>query len=290
MKTIIVCLSVIVFVIASILILSRVIALHKPVIEPHRAFEGVVHNAEWAPVIRRKSGSRMALVPAGCFQMGSSDDQLQGAQSSCDRYFGVFGCEEDFSIEQPAHEVCLTQPYWIDITPVTNWEYGMDLTTEDVVLGFKAPTSPHGVVTWQQAADFCMSRGKRLPTEAEWEYAARGPDALLFPFGDDYVIEYVTLRKISPAPVGKNPEGASWTGALDMSGGISEWVADWFGPYPDEPQSDPEGPSEGTFRVARGGSWFAHASHLVRTTYRELLDPEYATSTVGFRCAQDFIP
>jgi formylglycine-generating enzyme required for sulfatase activity len=252
------------------------------------AENGVETNSEWTPIIRRVGKFEMALVPSGCFPMGSDDEQLVEASKSCDRYYGVYGCDEDFVREQPAHEVCLTKPFWIALTPVTNKQYGVDLNTEDVVAGFQSPSSPHGIVTWEQAVVFCEERDARLPTEAEWEFAARGPDALLYPFGNEYAIEKVTLRKISPPSVGEKLEGASWVGALDMSGGISEWVADWYGPYPIEPQADPLGPADGKYKIARGGSWFAHASYVVRTSYREPLDPAYATTTVGFRCAKDF--
>ncbi len=75
-----------------------------------------------------------------------------------------------------------------------------------------------------------------------------------------------------------------------MSGGISEWVADWYGPYPSSRQIDPDGPSEGEARIARGGSWFAHAAFFVRAAYREVLPPDTATSTVGFRCVRHDLP
>lgn len=260
--------------------------------EPQRqlAERGVTNNAMWEPVIRLIDGVAMVLVPSGCFQMGSTDEQLQSALETCDSYYGVFGCKEDFSNEQPVHKVCITQPYWIEQTAVTNWRYGLELSNMDKIPGFWAPNYPRGIITWEQAAVFCRERGARLPTEAEWEFAARGPDAVIYPFGDNYDIEKVTLQKISPAPVGRIAEGASWVGALDMSGGISEWVADWYGPYLAEPQTNPSGPEQGDMRISRGGNWFAHAAFFVRTTYREVLDPEHATSTVGFRCVREFAP
>jgi formylglycine-generating enzyme required for sulfatase activity len=261
-----------------------------PIAQQILAERGVKANAEWDPVVRRIGQFEMVLVPSGCFQMGSTDDQLLEAIKSCNRYFGIFGCNEDFSIERPTREVCLSKPFWFGLTPVTNRQYRLPRGTEDMVAGFRSPSSPRGIVTWAESEKFCEDRGARLPTEAEWEFAARGPDGLIYPFGNEFVIEKATLQKISPPSVGENPEGASWVGAQDMSGGISEWVTDWYGAYPDEPETDPTGPSEGEFRIARGGNWFAHASYFVRTTFREILDPNHATTTIGFRCAMDYEP
>ena len=251
---------------------------------------GVSNNAEWEPVLRRIEGVDMVLVPSGCFMMGSTDEQIQEALESCDRYYGALGCLEDFKHEQPVHEVCITEPYWFDLTPVTNRQVVRYPQKNELQEGYRESGYPRSSVTWRQAADICAWRGARLPTEAEWEFAARGPDALIYPYGDEYDIHKPTLRKISPAEVGQKPEGASWVGALDMSGGISEWVADYYGGYPSESQTDPRGPIDGEQRVARGGSWFAHAAYFVRTTYREVLSPDHATSTVGLRCARDYIP
>jgi formylglycine-generating enzyme required for sulfatase activity len=251
---------------------------------------GVNINAAWQPVIRNIEGIDMVLVPAGCFNMGSTDEQLEEAFKSCDSYYGPYGCQQSFENEQPGHQVCLTEPYWIDLTPVTNLQYGSSSNRGQDLSPYRSPFWPRESVTWQEAVDFCTWRGARLPTEAEWEFAGRGPDTLIYPFGDQYDIHKVTLRKISPPPVGQKPEGASWVGALDMSGGISEWVADWYGSYSPEAGTDPVGPPNGELRIARGGSWFAHAAYFVRTTFREPLTPDYATSVIGFRCVRDHTP
>lgn len=251
------------------------------------ALSGVASNADWAPVTRRFHGIEMALVPAGCFTMGSTDPQLQEAIDSCDAFYGTHGCQDDFSIEQPAHQVCLSEPFWIDVVPVTNFQHW--LVSKSM---WPSPYSdlnlPVQAIPWQAAQNFCASRGGRLPTEAEWEFAARGPDALIYPYGNDYDLHLTTLRKISPPAVGRIPEGASWVGALDMSGGMAEWIHDWYGPYSSNDRTDPQGPLSGSQRILRGGDWFAHASFTVRAASREAIGPDFATSKNGFRCARDF--
>ena len=253
------------------------------------AVAGVSKNEAWQPVIRRFGGVKMALVPAGCFTMGTTGDQMQAATQSCDAFYGAFGCPHSFANEQPAHTVCLSEPFWLDVTPVTNIQY-MLISRSLWDSPFPDLRLPLQAIPWQEAAEYCASRGARLPTEAEWEYAARGPDALIYPFGNTYDLRLATLRKISPPEMGQIPAGASWTGALDMSGGMAEWVSDWYGPYSQEEQVDPLGPPDGTTRILRGGDWFAHAGFLVRTTYRDPIDPGFATSKNGFRCARDFSP
>ena len=251
------------------------------------AVQGVAKNVDWNPLIRRHGGLDMVLVPVGCFQMGATDDQLLEAAESCNKYYGAFGCQQSFENEQPSHQVCFSEPYWIGLTAVTNRQYGSS-SRRSLESSPRAPSWPRESVNWQQAADFCQQRGLRLPTEAEWEFSARGPDALIYPWGNKYDIHKATLRKISPAPTGEKPEGASWVGALDMSGGIGEWVVDWYGPYSSEARIDPYGATSGELRIVRGSDWFAHASFFVRTTFRDPRDPEVSTSSVGFRCAGDF--
>jgi formylglycine-generating enzyme required for sulfatase activity len=272
---------------ASLLFLSACNTASEPPVSAEQlalARTGVAHNRDWTPVAQTVNGSEMMLVPSGCFMMGSTDEQLVEGQSSCDSYYGVYGCKEDLGIEQPAHEVCIRQPYWIDRTAVTNKAFGSSSNQGTDTSPYRGPNWPRETITWAQAAAFCEARGGRLPTEAEWEFAARGPDALIYPWGNEYDINRVTLHKLHPPEVGEHPEGASWVGALDMSGGIGEWVADWYGPYSSEAVRDPSGPENGVLKVARGGDWFAHAAYFVRTTFRDAFDPDFASTAVGVRC------
>jgi formylglycine-generating enzyme required for sulfatase activity len=157
-------------------------------------------------------------------------------------------------------------------------------------------------VTWDDAAAYAAWAGLQLPTEAQWEYAARGPGERNFPWGgtasgDDIVNGYrsftcanfsVTNMMNTPTwPVGSFPEGASWCGALDLAGNAWEWCADWYGPYAATPVTDPTGPSSGEHRVLRGGSWNSIGGQSIRSANRayasQALDWDM-DATVGFRC------
>ena len=126
-------------------------------------------------------------------------------------------------------------------------------------------------VDWRRAAAYCAWADARLPTEAEWEYAARGPEDRLFPWGDIFDPTRLNYCDRScagmsdpsyddgfpdTAPVGSFPQGASWVGALDMAGNVREWVDDWYGAYASEAAFDPRGPEFGRIEDPRGGSWY----------------------------------
>ncbi|TAK11210.1 MAG: hypothetical protein EPO32_12525 [Anaerolineae bacterium] len=241
------------------------------------AHAGVTANAGWQPFTTRNYDVQMALVPAGCFRMGSTPEQLAFAQASCDKYFNIYGCKVSFEDETPAHEVCFDQPFWIDVTEVTNDAYGGAYEGEN----WRSRRWPRETVTWAEAAAHCAGRGARLPTEAEWEYAARGPDSLIYPWGDEFIRENVLWFSLVLQPSGSFPDGASWVGALDMSGSAAEWVDGWYAPY------SLGSSAAGDERVTRGGDWFAHASYELRSASRFARDPEFASTAVGFRCAAD---
>ena len=266
---------------------------------------------------RPADGMVMLYVPAGKFKMGSDREAVTYARQLCRAYGGdtaMATCSPAvFTNEQPQHTVSL-DGFWIDRTEVTNGQYRrceeagackppqeLGSYTRDSYYGDSAYADfPVIWVTWQQAADYCSWAGARLPTEAEWEYAARGPEGRLFPWGNafdgtrlNYCDANCTGGPNDPkvddghadtAPVGSYPAGASWCGALDLAGNVREWVADWFGRYASADQVNPAGPVDGESRIPRGGSWL-DTTDDVRSANRGENSPDYTRHKVGFRCA-----
>jgi formylglycine-generating enzyme required for sulfatase activity len=252
------------------------------------------------------SGVEQVWVPAGSFPMGSDEPSLQAVLDGQPPAPGfVLG---ELPSEQPHHWVTLSKGYWIDKTEVTNrafqafvaaggyttrayWsEAGWAWLSKQSIdqlprfcLG-NLPDNPAACVSWYEAEAYAAWRGGRLPTEAEWEYAARGPEGRIYPWGNTFDAGRCNLVDSQGLqPVGRYPNGASWIGALDMCGNVMEWVRDWLGPYSGDLASDPTGPAQGRVKVEKGG-WWGGSRYVGRAAYRHFEDPpEYADFHIGFR-------
>ncbi len=250
-------------------------------------------------------GGVMVWVPPGEFLMGSTDADVRYALGNLGA--GQTGMHD----EQPAHWVHITRGFWIGKHEVTNEQFRAFCEAtlrHNLIRSDAAPRQPVVGVFWGQAKAYCDHYGLALPTEAQWEYAARGPRNLRYPWGNDWdgsrccntyhmpkeasspggecredELHYVT----GPAwtmDVGSLPAGDSWCGACDMAGNVWELCADWYGPdyYSHTPECDPPGPASGERRIVRGGSWLLDACDC-RSAYRGTLDPECGVNDVGFR-------
>ncbi|MBI4233122.1 MAG: SUMF1/EgtB/PvdO family nonheme iron enzyme [Chloroflexi bacterium] len=211
-------------------------------------------------------GGEMVLVPAGEFVMGSNDEVRD---------------------EKPAHRLYL-DAFFIDQYEVTNaqWNAYARATGKST----KSEPDDHPVVnaTWGDARDYCQWAGKRLPTEAEWEKAARGTDRRTYPWGEGVDESKAHYGSGGTKPVGSYPAGVSPYGAYDMAGNVWEWVADWYDGkyYAQSPSRNPAGPSNGSARSIRGGSWADDTSYL-SASGRDYGNPTSTFVSLGFRCAQD---
>jgi formylglycine-generating enzyme required for sulfatase activity len=245
--------------------------------------------------------TRMSLIPAGIFSMGTD---VEKAMVVCQNTMGI--CEPDsFSHEEPSHAVSL-DAFWIDKTEVTNAMYaecveaGICPLPEHPEYHFNDPAQidhPVMEVSWYDAETYCKWIGARLPTEAEWEYAARGGlEGAYYPWGDTPPVckkgtgngansSYCGLE--DSLPVGSfAPNGY---GLYDMAGNVWEWVADWDGDYNLlSPINNPIGPEKGTHRVLRGGSWdFDPIDMGVSARIGDV--PTSHGYDAGFRCANNEI-
>jgi formylglycine-generating enzyme required for sulfatase activity len=219
----------------------------------------------------------MVFVPAGEFTMGS---QIMPA-------------------ERPIHTVNL-DAFWIDSYEVTNALYHKCVESAACqppqnTSGGDYDDPAHGnfpvvQVIWADADQYCHWAGKRLPTEAEWEKAARGTDARIYPWGNTFdpaLVNSAYNTNLKTTAVGSFPGGASPYGTMDMAGNVWEWVADWYDDhyYAQSPHDNPIGPITGTYKVARGGG-YGGTEAVMRTSQRRTLYPDDYGGYLGFRCAR----
>jgi formylglycine-generating enzyme required for sulfatase activity len=243
------------------------------------ALNGVDTNSAWEPYVQEFDGVEMVLVPAGCFMMGSTDEQAE-----------VVGLAQAPGDEQPVNQQCFDQPFWIDKYEVTNAQFAQFDGVAVSESRWKDDTLPRETINWFEARDYCALRGGYLPTEAEWEYAARGPDDLIFPWGDTFIAENVVFINNSgmrTAEVGSTPGGASWVGALDMSGNVGEWTSSLSQDYPYDAVDGREDDSGYDRRVLRGGT-HSDGAAVLRAADRLTYTPTGKGWLHGARCARSF--
>jgi formylglycine-generating enzyme required for sulfatase activity len=236
----------------------------------------VTSNDQWTPIEQDFDGITMVLVPIGCFTMGSTEEQVTAAQAMDEE-------EYDFTNEQPATEICFDTPFWIDKGEVTRSQTAtVTNATEEV--SADAPSTNN---KWEEASAYCALRGSYLPTEAQWEYAGRGPDNLLFTWGNEFVEENVARSRSISLP-GEHPNDLSWVGAFDMVGNVQEWTSSKFEPYPYDSTDGREEVDPQANHVIRGGYFGSTIAELRLSARlkRGGLAPVYG----GFRCARDYEP
>jgi iron(II)-dependent oxidoreductase len=242
------------------------------------------------PTIIGKDSAEMILIPAGEFIMGSPEDEGEAN-------------------ERPRHTVFLDD-FYIDKYEVTNAQYEqfMEATEHrapkywgnEEYKEFNQPDHPVVGVSWHDAVAYAAWAGKRLPTEAEWEKAARGTDGRKYPWGNEWDSSKCNSKDSNDgyeytAPVDRRfpsfPSGASpyAYGVMDMAGNVWELCADWYDNkyYRQSPKKNPKGPDSGSMRVLRGGAWIHSTTYFLRCAFRYSYGPTSTDDFVGFRCAQD---
>jgi iron(II)-dependent oxidoreductase len=247
---------------------------------------GLAEAALFAQSPRTSPG--MAAIPAGEFWMGRTHTATVEQ---------AIILERDRRDDQPAHKIHV-DAFYLDTHEVTNADYQRFV---DATGGAKPWYWPGGKVakgeerfpvsnvTWAEADAYCRWAGKRLPSEAEWERAARGGlDRKRYPWGDEGARDRAhTSSANGPTAVASFPPNAF--GLYDMAGNVWEWTSDWYERdyYAVSPERNPSGPSKGSYKVIRGGGWTEGAQ---LNSFRNYADPEMRTLIVGFRCARSSPP
>ncbi len=257
---------------------------------------------EISPTVERRDaqGIQQVWVPPGWFRRGS-DPRRDFWYARAD--------------ETPQHDVHITRGFWLDKYEVTNasfaafvaagayerpelwreqgwqWKGARRTPARPVEPGFEDSDQPRSWITWFEAEAYARWRGGRLPTEAEWEYAARGPASSIYPWGDEWDDARAHTSESGlwqTRPVGSFLRGVSWCGAHDLCGNVHEWTADWFDPlgYRFAPCADPSGPESGRARSLRGGS-FGGPRSSARSARRMDRDPTQPSLAIGIRVVTD---
>lgn len=228
-------------------------------------------NSDWTPYEQEFDGVEMVLVPVGCFLMGSWNGD---------------------SDERPVEEQCIEEPFWIDKYEVTQGDLARLGGEQANPSSFSGDNRPVENITWFDAQAFCESREGSLPTELQWEYAARGIDSLTYPWGNLWNNNYAVWGRDNSqgtANVGSitfGSTGISWVGTLDMIGNVREWTSSLYRSYPYGIDDGREDKDTIANRVVRGDSWNNTDISFRYAANRTWVDPNASSNTLGFRCVR----
>lgn len=237
-----------------------------PTVEP---LDPVTANTDWTIRPAPIHAVEMVLVPPGCFTLGT---------------------EAGKDNEKPTTHICFNKPFWIDRYEVTDEQFRQFHGVADYTGEFwPGENMPRVQISWFEARAFCQLRDARLPTEAEWEYAARGPDDWMYSWGNQWNPANVSsVGGSMPRPVGSVAGVASWVGAKDMTGNVWEWTSTAYKDYPYDPNDGRENPDDtSAARVMRGGAYGAKLEMSGRTVMRSAQTGVKVLNDVGFRCVRD---
>lgn len=220
---------------------------------------------------------QMAFISYGAFDMGTT---FFSESSPVRRVTMSSFCMDVDEVTVFAYRLC---PSGTCATPYTGEGCNWHITGRD--------NHPVNCLAWSQARTYCQWLGGDLPTEAQWEYAARGSENLDYPWGNSAPFDELCWSGVTPRSgtcvVNSFSAGVSPFGLHDMVGNVSEWVLDWYGPFGSLPENDPTGSPTGSVRVNRGGSWSYDSAATMRAAFRNRNAPTYSHNDLGFRCARN---
>jgi formylglycine-generating enzyme required for sulfatase activity len=276
-----------------------------------------VPSASVAVVAPRGCPAGMIRIPGGRFFMGSDERDALDLERPAHQVTLHAYCMDEFEVTVESYKKCSDQGECKRARD-NEWEGITDKERKafDPLCNGRDPDDkgkhPINCVDWDMATKYCAWQKKRLPTEAEWEFSARGPDGRKYPWGDEAPTaahlnacgkECVAWNKAhgmvakamydaddgfpTTSPVGSFSPGKSRYGVQDVVGNVWEWTSDWHADYSPDTETDPTGPATGDDRVIRGGGWNGSEASWVRPTFRYHSPPTKRSHGVGFRCAAD---
>jgi formylglycine-generating enzyme required for sulfatase activity len=303
---------------AALLAAALFLLREQPSSEPAPTTQGArpTPPAPPAPPPPPRCPENMATIPKGQFFMGSDEKDAQSNEKPSHNVSLDSFCIDLYEVTAGAYKACSDEGKCRRAPRELDWP-GIKAKEREAYLDVctigdpERADHPANCLTWDMANTFCKAQDKRLPTEAEWEYATRGPDGRVYPWGDEAPTSEhlnacgsecvawggrrrVTLEPLydtddgyaTTAPVGKFAKGRSRFGPYDVVGNVWEWVADRYGDYENRDQQNPTGPAAGEKRVIRGGGWNGSYATWLRPSFRYAQDPAAKSHGIGFRCAR----